>query len=378
MARTTMTTADALRKQAWEEMLFRDTVVNSYFLSKFAAQDMTNFVKGTGWKGDTLYEGAPSGLIHVKADLGAKGRTRTRNGDKINFGIIPRIDPKTNRGVTSGQTLKGKEVALSWYSDSVELERYRQAVSGGNTMDWSRASFDMPQESRNALLTWGAETMDLLCFEALESTSTSPTFFYKTSDSGPTVAKTTTLSTAKTALTAADSKITPEYLDFLKTWCVTGGARTGGQVPLRPLMVDGKPYYVFLTHPDATFDWRNDSTAMQAMREAEVRGASNPIFAGATYVWNGMIIHTHEFVTTGTDAGSGSNVPFCYGHILGQQALVVGFGEKPSIVEDTEDYEEDLFYAWRVTMKTKAPAFNSKRYGSISTLISRTQISDLS
>lgn len=377
MARTTMTTADALRKEAWEDILWKDTVVNSYFLSKFASADMNNFVKGSGWKNNTLYEGAPDGIIHVKTDLGSKGRTRTRNGDKVTFGIIPRIDPKTNRGVTSGQTLKGKEISLSWHSDSLTLERYRQAVSGGQPLDWGRASFDMPNESRNALLTWGAETMDLLCFESLESTATSPTFFYKTADAGPTVAKTTTLATAKTALTAAGSKITPEFLDWLKIWCITGGARAGGQVPLRPIMVDGKPYYVFMAHPDASFDWRNDSTAMQAMREAEVRGQTNPIFAGATYVWNGMIIHTHEFVTTGTDGGIGSDVPWTYGHVLGQQSLCVGFGEKPSLVEETEDFEEDLFFAWRMTMKVKAPVFNSKRYGSVSCLIARTQISDL-
>lgn len=370
MSRTTMATTDGLRKQAWEQDLWRDTVVGSYFLGKFANADMTNFVKGTGWKG-TTYDGVPDGIIHVKANLGAKGRTKSRDGDKLSFGLLPRIDPKTNTGVTSGQTLKGKEVALTWYSDSVTLERYRQAVSGGNTMDWNRASFDMPTESRNALQTWGAEKMDLLCFQALE---TSPTdIFYKTSDASMTVARTATLSTAKTALTAADSKLTPAFLDYMRIWARTGGART--KTPIRPIMINGKPWYVYLTHPDAEFDWGNDSTAMQSYREAAERSlGDNPIFTGSDYVWKNVIIHTHEFVTTGEDGG-GASVPWCYGHLLGAQALIVGFGEQPSIVEDTEDYEEDLFYAWRVTMKTKTPTFNSKTYGSITSLISRTNVS---
>lgn len=372
MARTTMTTSDALRKQAWEQELWRDTLVNSYFLNKFANVDTTNFVKGAGWKG-TTYSGSPDGIVHVKADLGAKGRTKSTNGDIINFGILPRLDPKTNTGVTSGQTLKGKEVSLSWYSDSVTLERYRQAVSGGNTMDWNRASFDMPAESRNALQTWGAEKMDLLCFTALE---TSPTdIFYKTSDANMTVSKTATLATAKAALTSADSKLTPAFLDYLRIWAQTGGARGSGKVPLRPIMINGKPWYVYLTHPDAAFDWGNDSTAMQAYREAAERSLDgNPVFTGSDYVWKNIIIHTHEFVTTGADGG-GSTVPWCYGHLLGAQSLFVAFGEQPSIVEDYEDYEEDLFYAWRVTMKTKMPTFNSKTYGSITSLISRTNVS---
>lgn len=368
MARSQMTTSDALRKQVWEEKLFRDTAVNSYFLGKFAGDATTDFVE----KGMD-YENAPDKIIHVKTDLGAKGRTRTKNGDKCTFGLIPRIDPKTNQGVTSGQTLRGKEIALQQYDYSIELERYRQAVSAGGVMDWQRSSFDMPKESRSALLQWGAEKMDLLCFQALEDSPTE--IFYKTSDTDPTVAKTATLATAKAALTADDSKVTPAFLDWLKTWSRTGGGRSGGKVPLRPIMIGGKPWLVFLTHTDAAFDWGNDSTAMQAYREAAERSlGDNPVFTGADYVWKNIIIHCHEFVTVGEDGG-GASVPWTYGHLLGAQSLVAAFGERPSIVEETEDYEEDLFYAWRLTAKFDTPEFNSKRYGSISTVISRSNIS---
>ncbi len=367
MARTTMPITDANRKQAWEEDLFRDTAVNSYFLSKFASEATSNFTK----KGMD-YDSTPNDIVHVKRDLGAQGRRRTKKGDKCTFGLVARIDPKSNQGVTSGQTLRGKEVNLDHYSYDIELERYRQAVSAGGHMDWARSAIDFPVESRAALQTWGAEKMDLLCFQALEDAPTE--IFYKTSDTGPTIAKTGTLATAKAALGASDSKITPAFLDWLKTWARTGGARSGGKIPLRPIMVDGKPYYLYITHPDANFDWGNDSTAMQAQREAEVRGKENPIFAGAEYIWKNVVIHTHEFVTTGTDGG-GASVPWTYGHLLGAQSLCVAFGEAPSIVEETEDFEEDLFYAWRVTMKVDTPEFNSKRYGSISAVTSRTNIS---
>lgn len=367
MARTSMSTSDANRKQMWEEKLFRDTAVSSYFLSKFAAESTNDFVK-KGMK----YETAPNSIVQVRRDLGAKGRKKTQKGDKVTFALVPRIDPKTNQGVTSGQTLRGKEVALNHYDYSLELERYRQAVSAGSVMDWTRSQVDFPKTSRGALQQWGQEKMDLLCIQALEAAPTE--IFYKTSDSGPTISKTATLATAKAALSASNSKVTPAFLDWLNTWARTGGGRAGGKVPLTPIMVDGKAYCVFLTHPDAKFDWGNDSTAMQAQREAEIRGKTNPIFSGADYIWKGVIIHTNEFVTTGTDGG-GASVPWTYGHLLGAQSLCVAFGEAPSIVEETEDYEEDLFFAWRVTMKVGVPKFNGKVYGSISTLISRTDIS---
>jgi len=374
MAKTTITTSDALRKTSWEEQLFRDTMVDSYFLPTFAADAMTDFVMGQGFKKDSngfyVYNGAPNGIVQVKANLGAVGRTKTRNGDKVTFGLIPGGDPRTDAGVVSGQTLKGHEKALSWYNYSLELERYRQAVSAGGPMDWTRASFNMPTEAQGWLKDWGAKKMDYLCFAALEAAPTN--IFYKTSDTGPTVSKTATLATAKAALTAADSKLTPEFASYLKAWAKTGGART--IVPIRPIKVNGKPYYVLLTHDDALFDWKQDATWSQAVREAAIRGNENPIFTGAEAIYDGVVVHTHEYVTTGTDGG-GASVPWCYGHLLGQQALVWAWGERPSVIEDTDDYEEELYYAWRMTSKVGAPQFNSQTYGSISFVVSRTNVS---
>lgn len=367
MAKTQILTTGADRKEAWEEELYRDTLVGSYFMSKFTNGEAEKFME----KGGEM-ETSPNDVLHIKTDMGAQGARKTKKGDKISFHLLPRIDPKTNKGVTSGQTLKGKELNLSTYTETLELERYRQAVSSGGPMDWARASWDVPKETKAALQAWGSEKMDLLCFEALEAAPA--TYFYKTSDSGPTVTKNATLATAKAALTAADSKLTPAYLSYLKTWALTGGGRSGGQVPPRPIMISGKPYYIYLTHPDALFDWKNDSTVMQAYREAQDRGKDNPLFQGADYVWDNVIIHTHEFVTTGDDGG-GASITWTYGHLLGAQALVLGFGERPSIVDESEDYEEDNFSAWRMTMKVKAPKFNSKQYGSLTTLISRTNVS---
>ena len=366
MARTTISSSDADKKRAWEEKLFRDTAVNSYFMGKFTGGSVTKFVEKGG-----AFESAPKDVIHIKENLLLKGKTKAQEGEKMTFTLIPRIDPTVDAGVTSGQTLKGKELALNKYHFSIELERYRQAVSAGTPLDWHRAMYAMPVESRNALLEWGKDKIDLLCARALEAAPSN--IFYKTSDSGPVLVRTGVLATAKSALTAANSKLTPQMVSYMKTWARTGGGRTNA-VPLRPLTIDGSPHYVFLTYEDAIFDWKNNSDVMTAHEYALQRGYDNPIFKGASYVWDGVIIHTHEFVTKGTDGGSGS-VPYCYGHLLGSQALVWAWGEKPSIVEDTEDYEEDLFFAWRMTAKVSVPSFNNQTFGSISCLVSRTNIS---
>jgi len=367
MAHTTMTTSDNLRKQVWEEKLFRDTVKESYFFKKFAPSYVRDLEKGS------LNDSSPNDVIYVKTNLEAQGRSKVRPGDKITFGIVPRIDPVTYRGVRSGQTLKGKEVALSWYSYSLELERYRQAVSAGSPMDWQKASFNMPREAETALLNWGVELCELLCVEALTDSATQ--IFYKTSDTGPTVARTATAATAKSALDASASKITPQFISFLRTWAETGGDRT--IIPPRPIMVDGEAYFIYLCHPDVLYDWKNDSTVLQAHREAMERGSSNPIFAGAKYIWDRVIIHTSEFMPKAADGGDGS-VPWAKSVFMGAQALCWAWGERPSIVEDSEDYQEDLFYAWRMTAKAGKPQFNSQDYGSINVYVSRTNVSGLS
>lgn len=362
MARTTMTTSDNLRKEAWEEVLYRDTAKESYFMSRFGGEGLSKLEKGMGMNT------TPNDVIHIKTNLEAKGATKNRKGDIITFGLVPRIDPATYPGVTSGQTLKGKEVPLSWYDFDLTLARYRQAISAGQPMDWHRASFSIPEEARTALKNWGVEKIDLLCFTAL---GTSPTkIFYKTSSG---VTSTTTAATAKTALTAADSKITPAMVSWIKTWAMTGGART--QIPIRPIRVNGKNYYVLLTHPDCIYDWTQDSTVQQAYREAQERGNENPLFNGASYIWDNVVIHAHENIAVAADAGSGTDVPWAKSFLLGAQALCWAWGERPSIVEDTEDYQEDLFNAWRMTATVEKPVFNSIDYGSVCIYLSRSNVS---
>lgn len=368
MARTTMTTSDALRKQQWESTLFRDTIKETYFVRLFAGQAFQRLESGFSMPSDRDYDlSGPNDIVHVKMNLKKQAGSKSKGeGDKITFGLVPRIDPATNPGVTTGQTLKGKEVALSWYNYSIELARYRQAVSLGQPIDWHRSMFPIPEESRAALNNWGIEKMELLCHQALDASPTKT--FYKTSSG---VTSNATYATALAAITDADSKLTPAMVDWIAAWAKTGGGR--GQIPLRPVKIKGRDYYVLLVYPDVIYDWRQDSSVQQAWREAEVRGSENPIFSGAKLIYNNVVIHENENVTVGTDGG-GAAVPYAHCHLMGAQSLCWAWGEMPSIVEDDEDYQEDHFAAWRVTCKVGKPKFNSVDYGSVSVVVSRSNV----
>jgi N4-gp56 family major capsid protein len=363
MAITSITTSDEARKVVWSEKYFRDIIMQGFFGPKLGANYVDSLVKGYE------YSASPNDVIYVEEMLnGLPARDKAGKGDKVTFTLINRLSAIDYPGVTTGQTLENKEVAISHYNFYVELAQYRQAFSAGTPIDWTRAAFPIPKASRDSTLNWASEKIDKLCFDAMDVTTYSEVF-YKTSDTGPAVSC-ETAATAKAALTAADSKLTPQFIDFVATNLKTGGARE--RWPVRPIKVDGKNYFVWLIHPDVMFDFSNDSTLQQAHREALERGKSNPLFSGSTLVWKNNIIFEHEWCTTGTDGGSGSDVAWATCYILGVQSLCWAWGKRPDIIEYTRDAGNELYHAVSMICGVKKPYFNSITYGSALAYVSRT------
>lgn len=345
MAKTTFATGNALTKKVWEEKLFRDMVKESYF-AKFM--------------GDSADK-----MVQVKTQL-EKGQ-----GDRITVGLRMRL---AGAGVVSGQTLEGNEEALSTYSHNITLEQYRHAVRDNGGMDRQRAVFQIDDEAEQAIKDWGTEKIDSLCFAALVGTAASPAgtkFFYKTSAG---VLSTATSGTAKTALTAADGKLTPAMISAMKSWALTGGNRS--YIPLRPVKVDGRSYLVLLVHPDNMYDLKNDSTFTQALREAEVRGPTNPLFQHASAIWDGVVIHEHENVPVATDGG-GASVAWSSCALIGAQALAFAWGKRPKVVDETFDYGNEHAYAIDMICAASKPQFNSKDYGAVNVFLARTNLAGL-
>lgn len=339
MAKTSYGTSANETRKVWEEKLFRDSVKTSYF-NRFMGEGQDK-------------------VVQVKTEL-EKSR-----GDSIRFGIRYRA---TGDGVEEGVTLEGKEEKLNTATCDVLLKRYRHAIRDDGEMTRQRAMFDVLDEQRSAIEEWGAEKIDKLCFDEL-FTGTPAKVFYKTTAAGMTAAA---AATAKAALVLAESKMTPEFISFVKAWALTGGGRN--YVPLRPILIDGKKHLVLLVSPDTEYDIKVNSTFSQAVREAEVRGKENPLFTGAVAIWDGVVIHSHENVPQAADGG-GAAVPWAKAALVGAQSLCFAWGKRPSIVKKDFDYDEEVGFAWRVTCGVKRPEFNSKIYGSVPIYVSRTNVS---
>lgn len=340
MAKTAFATSDAQVKKLWEEKLYRDAKKASYF---------------------DRFMGEGEDAICQTNTLLTKSK-----GDQIYFNIVMRL---TGSGVTSGMQLEGNEEALTAYSFSVTLEEYAHAVRDRGPLDRQKAVFSIDDVSKSRLQDWGSEKIDQNIFDAAFDSPTK--IFYKTSSG---VTSTGTAATAKTALRAADSKLTPAMISTLKAWAVTGGNRS--YIPMRPVRVEGRSYYVLLVHPDCMYDLKVDSTFTQAMREAEVRGPSNPLFQGATAIWDGVVVHEHENCPVASDGGAGAET-WAKGLFMGAQALVYAKGGNSPVRDEEFDYGRQHGFGWGIMCKAGKPKFNSKDYACQAVYLCRTNISGL-
>lgn len=340
MAETIIESGNTLRKKVYDEKVFRDVVKESYW-AKFMGRSSKS-------------------ACHVKTDLEAG------KGDEIVYPLRMRL---TGQGVEGDDILEGNEEDLTFYSDSVQLQQYRHAVKDNGALTRKRTAFDIDQESELALMDWGNEKIDALCFAAILN---SPTKVFYRNSSGQVAAG--SAATAKSGLTAGQSKINTVLISALKAWAKTGGGRS--YVPIRPLKVDGVNYYSYLTHDDSMHDLANDSTFQSAMREAADRGKDNPLFRGSFAIWQNVVIHEHENCTTGTDGGSGA-VAWNKGVFFGAQALLWAFGQRPRMIKKNTDYENKHGQSWGIIAKAKKPVFNSLDYGSVGVYTERTNISGL-
>lgn len=347
MSKTTFETDDALTKKAWDEKLFRDASIESYFM---------------GFSGETS-----DSLVQIKTDL------ESEQGDQVTFGLRMRL---TGAGIKGRGTLEGNEERLTTYNFSVSLDQYRHGVRDEGALDRKRPMFSIDEESEAALRTWGAEKIDKLCFDTAgigSGATTDPTRIAYPDGADAHFAISSSAATAKAALAATNSKLTLTFVSALKTWAKTGGNRT--YIPLRPVKIDGKEYYILLTHPDSLFDLKQTTAFQTAQRDAEVRGPENPLFQGATAIWDGVVIHEHENCAIAADAGGGSNVNWNKAIFMGCQSLVWAWGIRPEVKQAEFDYGNEHGYAWDMICAPGKPKFNSLDFGSIGVYLSRTAIS---
>ena len=287
-------------------------------------------------------------IIQVKEDLTKK------SGDRLNFALLNKL---SNSAVTGSGTLEGNEEDMTSRSHLLTVDKRRNAVRVAE-MEEQKSAISLRQGARAVLKDWSMEDTRTLVIRALNSFRTGTTIVsWNTGaelealtdatldawlvDNADRViwgsaAAATVFATGHAQLDATNDIMKATLLSSAKILAQTATPR------IRPVKTMGdEEWFVAFLHPKQVRDLvLSDTTFQAAQREARERSKDNPLFRGADYLWNGIIIkEIPELPVVAASAlTSGSSVATVCGYLCGAQALGYGLAKRWKSVEQTFDY----------------------------------------
>ena len=325
-----------------------DSALNVSRWAKQLAYEVGKEIYFSKFMGDTF-----ESMIVSKSMPEGKGKDMT-------FGLVG----YTGTAVTGDSALESNEQTLSSHELTVATSQRRFGVINAGNFDDSKVLYNYRSEALAQLKRQYAEDHDAQIFGALTVTSGAGAFLRADNSASVYAA-----SDPEGDLAAADLA-TAEDISKLKKMAMLGTTKS---YKMKPIRVDGKDHYVLLVHPEVAYDLANDTTWLNAQKNANVRGSDNPIFSGALGMYDGVIVHEHEGITTG-DFGSGDAVKGARNLFLGAVAACHAKVDEMSWVEKTFDYGNKLGIAAGQIYGVARSAFNSKDYAVIQYLTSRTDL----
>ena len=357
----------ALRPEIWSKELWQDVIDNLYF------SQMGMMGKD---KEDT------NAIIWTDRSL------KKSKGDTV---TVPLTTKLSGNGVDGDSELEGNEEAISAYSESISIDQKRFAVRLTGQLDEQKNAYDMRKDAKNKLSIRLQEFVERQIFLKLAGVTNTTLTDIAGAVVGATCAWSNTpdyIPDADTAAGYGDRYLGADYTSGatslaatdLLTPALISRAKIKAQLAspkILPLKIKGKSYYVLFVHPYQAFDLKNNATYAQAQREAAARGNDNPIFTGALGIWDGVIVHEHEYVPwldvsvaghsfRGAAVGTDFAVDACRALLCGRQAIAyVQAKNKNGWVEKSFDYKNKTGFATGIIGGIQKVMFNSKEYGVI-------------
>lgn len=309
-----------------------------------------------------------------------RNETNKGPGDRIRMTLRMQL---TGDGIVGDQDLEGNEESLTTWTDDLVINQLRHAVRSAGKMTEQRIPFSVREEAMQGLADWWADRWDTWLFNQLCGFTPANA---KVQLTGFNEIKAPTR-IVRAGGAANDQSLTTFAthgfsLALIDAAVEAAKVTTTGNVPppIRPIMVDGKPYYVAFLHPYQVSALRITTTASQAkpvlwydIHRAALQGGKmdNPIFSGALGEYNGVILHESTRITQGVHASTGAAVANTARAVLcGAQAAVCGFGQGHD--QSTYDWFEQLFdYGNKLGVKAgciaglKKSRYNSQDFGCI-------------
>lgn len=327
-ADTTVASGAAIAVQAWADDIWLE-IPETVFWGPYIIADV-------------------NAIIHEKRELDGK------QGEKITFVLARQL---SGAGVSGDTTLEGAEEAMTFYSDDVTLNQYRNGVRLTGRLSEKRTAFNQRKVAKQLLKDWLADQIDDLIFSRLSTSPSAGRVVY-----GGDATSTATIETGDTMTLALISK--------------TKTLARKATPQIFPVRIEGGDYFLLVVAPDVLYDLKTfDPQWAQANREAQERGKQNPLFTGAEGMWDGVVIRSSNRVALATNWGAGGTLAGAENLFCGRQAGCFAWGEKPSWVEQQYDYANKIGFAIGAMYDVTKSVFNSVDHGVVTVRTNRSNIS---
>lgn len=334
--------ATGLTAQQWDDKFFVEYVNQSVFKPYMGKSE--------------------NNMIQVKEDLSKK------KGDTIHYALVNSLG---NAAVSGSSTLEGNEEDLTSRSFALTVDQYRNAVRVP-AFENQKSSIDLRDAARSQLMNWEMEFTRDKFITALGSIN--GTAYGSASEANKDAwlvdnadrvlfgaAKSNNSSNDHSASLAnidnTNDKLTASAISLMKRMAKTADPKIR---PIKPRNINGmqSDYFILFAPSLLVRDLANDSTFQQANREARERGKGNPLFAGADYVYENILVIEVEDIAVISGAGAaGIDVAPCY--LCGAQALAMGWAKRPETVTEEFDYGDKYGVAVRQWMEIAKITFGS-------------------
>lgn len=320
--------------------------------------------------------------------------TKTNKGTRA---VITLLADMTGDGVVGDYSLEGNEEALRSFDIAIQMDQLRFANIHKGRLAEQKSVVNFRKASKETIGYTLADRIDQMAFLTLSGipyTQKNNGALRPVRTTGQNLSdlefaadvtsptnhrflrwdKTDGLVAGDTTAVAADDKITYKTIVQLKAYAkdnyIRGVRGRGGD----------EVYHMFVT-PTQMSDLKLDSDFLANVRNAGVRGDSNPLFAGSSSLMvDGVIIHEfrHVFNTSGAAAGTSgeagdpgykwgaaANIDGARALFCGAQALAMADIGSPEMVEDKFDYGNRPGISIGKIFGLRKPRFHSDVSGSV-------------
>jgi N4-gp56 family major capsid protein len=309
MTATTPTHVDTSIPEVWAQRVLREHLVSGF------------------WGKFTGPEGSSAPIIQ-------KTELLNKPGDTIR---IQTTTPLTGAGVSGDTTaLTGSEENLTTAEMTVVPVFYRHGVRWYRRAN-KKSIIGLRDEAQMRLAEWGEEKMDdirvtnFVQTANLNGAAYTPNEYYVKG-----VADSSDVGTDITVDDiAAGDHITVDDVQRIRLKLELNKAK-----PIKS--VEGLPFYAMVVHPYCLYNLKREQEYRDWVKDAEVRGKSNPMFLGATAILDGMVIYSHPNVPVVENTNPDGAVDYATNIAFGAEAFVEGVDETPTWAEEDFDYGNEF------------------------------------